>query len=74
MLAEGDVRSAVRLFQSILRVDEQRPDVWKNLGLAFAVAGLCDDARQALQIAISHDPGNTSYKDLLAGICTTDAG
>ena len=69
MLAEGDVRGAAQRFQSILRVDEQRPEVWKNLGLAFAVAGLCDDARMALNVAIDYEPENTEYKDLLSGIC-----
>lgn len=72
MLAEGEVRGAVRLFQSILRSDEQQPEVWKNLGLAFAVAGLCNDARQALQIAIDYEPGNETYKDLQASVCAGD--
>jgi tetratricopeptide (TPR) repeat protein len=74
LLAEGDVREAARIFQSILRTDEAQPDVWKNLGLAFAVAGLCDDARQALQIALDYKPDNATYKKLLAGICISDAG
>ena len=70
MLAEGDVRGAVKHFQDILRVDERRPVVWKNLGLAFAVAGLCEDARMALQIALDYEPENAEFKELLAGICS----
>ena len=72
MLAEGDVRGAAQTFQSILRMDERQPDVWKNLGLAFAVAGLCDEARQSLQVAISHEPNNSNFKELLTGICTNE--
>ena len=70
MLAEGDVRGAVQQFQSILRKDEQQPVVWKNLGLAFAVAGLCDDARMALEIAREHAPNDATINDLIAGVCT----
>ena len=73
LLAEGDVQGAVRQFQSILRRDEKKPEVWKNLGLAFAVAGLCDDARQSLQLALSYDPNNKSYAELLAGVCAGNA-
>lgn len=70
MLAEGDVRGAVKQFQSILRNDEHQPDVWKNLGLAFAVAGLCEDARMALDVALSYTPDDATIKELKAGICT----
>ena len=70
MLAEGDVRGAIRRFQSILRADRRRPDVWKNLGLAFAVAGRCDDARLALEVALEQEPGDTTVTDLLAGLCS----
>ena len=73
MLAEGDVRGAIRSFQSILRADEKQPEIWKNLGLAFAVAGMCDDARLALKIALEQQPDDTAVSDLLAGICTTEA-
>lgn len=70
MLAEGDVRGAIRRFQSILRTDRRRPDVWKDLGLAFAVAGRCDDARLALEVALEHEPDDTTVTDLLAGLCS----
>ena len=70
MLAEGDVRGAIRRFQSILRTDRRRPDVWKNLGLAFAVAGQCEDARLALEVALEHEPGDTTITDVLAGLCS----
>ena len=69
MLAEGDVRGAVKRFQDILRQDERQPEVWKNLGLAFAVAGLCEDARAALGIAIEQKPEDTAIQELQAGIC-----
>jgi len=69
MLAEGDVRGAVQRFQDILRQDERQPEVWKNLGLAFAVAGLCEDARAALGIAIEQKPGDKAIQELQASIC-----
>ncbi len=55
-----------------MRADERRPDVWKNLGLAFAVAGLCDDARLALKVALEYEPKDTTVTDLLAGVCSGD--
>ena len=70
MLAEGDVRGAIRRFQSILKTDRHQPDVWKSLGLAFAVAGLCEDARLALEVALEQEPGDATVKDLLAGLCS----
>ena len=71
MLAEGDVRGAIRQFQSILNSDEHNPDVWKNLGLAFAVAGMCKDARLALEIALEQKPDDSGLEELLAGVCVS---
>ena len=73
MLAEGDIQGAVRQFQSILKQDEKQPHVWKNLGLGFAIAGLCDEARQSLQVALSHEPDNASFKEILSGICAGES-
>ncbi|MEX0820741.1 MAG: tetratricopeptide repeat protein [Rhodothermales bacterium] len=69
MLAEGDVQTAIDLFQAILQVDRSRVDVWKNLALAYAAAGQCEDARRALSTAREHRPGDASLANIMNGLC-----
>ncbi len=69
MLAEGDVQGAIRMFQGILQTDRNRVDVWKNLALAYAAAGNCEDARRALRTAIEYRPGDGSLAAMMNGLC-----
>lgn len=69
MLAEGDVQGAIGLFQRVLQADRRRVDVWKNLALAYAAGGHCEEARGALRTAIAYRPNDASLTRMMDGLC-----
>lgn len=69
MLAEGKTEEAIKRFQAILSADESMVDAWLNLGLAFATAGNCENARLSWQRALDHRPGNATATKYLEGLC-----
>ena len=69
MLAEGRTKEAIRRFRAILTADRTQVDVWINLGLAYAIAGNCDEARRAWKTALEQRPGDTTATEYLSGLC-----
>ena len=69
MMATGNAVEAIKLFQSVLGVDDTVVDVWLNLGLAYAVLGICEEARYAWETAIGLKPDSDPAKDYLSGLC-----
>ena len=73
MLAEGKTKQAIQRFQNIVQANETLVDAWINLGLAHAVAGNCEPAREAWNTALKHRPDDPTAKKYLAGLCQYSA-
>ncbi|MGI9175636.1 MAG: tetratricopeptide repeat protein, partial [Rhodothermales bacterium] len=69
LMADGRTSEAIERFQTILRADPARANVWLSLGLAYAVAGHCDDARHAWETVLTYRPGDATATEYLAGLC-----
>ena len=68
-MANGRTGEAIQRFQALLRADRAQADVWLNLGLAYAITGNCDDARQAWETVLAYRPGDPAATNYLAGLC-----
>jgi Tfp pilus assembly protein PilF len=49
---------AIQHYESALQLEPERPDVLRNLGLAFAATGQTDRARAAYERAFAHTPSD----------------
>ncbi len=64
-LAEGDSRSAERLYREVLRLDPYSYDAHLNLGVLYGLADRNPEAAAALERAIEIDPGRADAYALL---------
>ena len=56
---DGDLLDlAIQHYESALQLEPERPDVLRNLGLAFAAKGEMDRARAAYERAFAHTPSD----------------
>jgi Tfp pilus assembly protein PilF len=56
---DGDLLDlAIQHYESALQLEPERPDVLRNLGLAFAATGATDRARVTYERAFAHTPGD----------------
>ncbi len=69
LVASGNTVEGIKLFLAILSFDETNVDVWLRLGLAYAVVGICDEAKIAWETALRHSPGNVAAMGYLSGLC-----
>jgi predicted Zn-dependent protease len=69
MLEEGDPEGAIQRFRSILQADRTRTEVWRRLVRAYAAAGDCGQAREAVNTAREMNIGNAELEQVLANTC-----
>lgn len=65
-LESGDTREAIMRYRAILGRNPKLPDVWLNLGVAYANADQIARAREAWQNVLKYDPGHTTAKEYIA--------
>ena len=58
--ADGRVEGALRRYRTILRLDPALPDVWLNLGVAYASVDSMAAARRAWQEVLRQRPGDST--------------
>lgn len=52
-------------YRSLLSSDENRPDIWLNLGVVYAASGRIDAAREAWETALRYAPKHVGARALL---------
>jgi tetratricopeptide (TPR) repeat protein len=65
LVQNGQVEAGISRYQSILRIRPEMVDTWLNLGVAYANAGLHDDARATWERGLEIDPGNRKLQQYL---------
>ena len=65
-MERGDLEGAIRRYQAILGVDSTLANVWLNLGVAYANAGLTAQAQAAWQNTLKYEPGHPTARAFLA--------
>lgn len=70
-LARGDTTLALRRYEAVLALEPANADVWLNLGTVHALAGRYDEAREAWETALRHDPALGEARRYLARLPVT---
>ena len=65
-MERGDLEGAIRRYQAILGIDSTLANVWLNLGVAYANAGLTAQAQAAWQNTLKYEPGHPTARAFLA--------
>jgi tetratricopeptide (TPR) repeat protein len=62
----GQPEEAIRQYRQVLAQNSALPDVWLNLGIAHAIAGNDEQARQAWKETLRYNPNDAAARKYLA--------
>ena len=65
-LIQQDTLAAIRTYRHILEQDPTFVDIWVNLGIVYAISGKREQAREAWQEALRHEPRHEAAQAYLA--------
>jgi tetratricopeptide (TPR) repeat protein len=71
-LEAGNAREAIMRYRAILQRNPELPDVWLNLGVAYANTGEIEQARRAWKKVLEYDSEHTTAKKYLAEYDVTE--
>ena len=68
LLASGRMQDAIEIYRALLRGNPQQPDLWVNLGVAYAAYGRIEQALQSWKAALRFDPNQALARSHLADL------
>ena len=68
LLTGGKVEDAIEVYRALLRQTPQQPDLWLNLGVAYAVHGRIEQAQQSWKVALRYNPNLALARSHLADL------
>lgn len=74
LMENGDNDAAIRRLEAIVKIDSTLPDVWLNLGAAYANAGHSPQAEAAWQKVMKLKPGHPTARAYLARLSEVRGG
>lgn len=74
LMENGENDAAIRRFEAIVKIDSTLPDVWLNLGAAYANAGHSPQAEAAWQKVMKLKPGHPTARAYLARLSEVRGG
>ena len=65
-LLQQDTLAAIQTYRHIVQQNPTLVDIWVNLGIVYAISGKREQAREAWQKALQHEPGHEAAQAYLA--------